>query len=365
MIGRFQLSRRRHVGSTPVDSARLTSFHRLPARARRRLELTTSDRITQAILAVAGLIPVAALAFLAYELFKSAYPSIVFNGWGFFTGKIFSLGHLYGGADVVRHGYHAANGARYGILPLIFGTLVSSLIALVIAVPISVGGAILLVEKVPARFQSGLGTFLELLAGIPSVIFGLWGLYTFGPLLSRTVYKWIADLHIPWFSRPTGSGQGLLTASLVLAVMIVPIIASVTRELVRSVPTTAKEGAIGLGLTSSEMVRVVTLPYIRTGVLAASILGWGRALGETIAVLIISGNFLNAYPHNVFSPFSSIAATIAAFLDGALTDSTHMGIHALAELGLVLMAITLITNFGGRFLTRRFADTGLPVGRGV
>ena len=360
MIGRFQLSRGSSAGSS-----RLTSFHRLPARARRRLELTRTDRIAGGILTVAGIAPVAGLAFLAYEMFKSAYPAIVFNGWGFFTGKVFSLGNLYGGADEVRHGYHAASGAHYGILPLIFGTLVCSLIALAIALPVSVGGAILLVEKIPQRFQYSLGVFLDLLAGIPSVIFGLWGLYTLGPLLARNVYPLLADLHIPWIKRPVGSGQGLLTASVVLAVMVIPIIASITRELVRSVPTTAKEGAIGLGLTSSEMVRVVTLPYIRTGVIAATILGWGRALGETIAVLIISGNFLNAYPHSLFAPFSTMAATIASFLDGALTDSTKMGIHSLAELGLVLLAITLITNFGGRLLTRRFADTGLPVGRGV
>jgi phosphate transport system permease protein len=285
LIGRFQISPRPSVGDT-----RLTSFHRLPARVRRRLELTRADRVAKWVLFVAGVAPAAALGFLAYEMFKAAYPAIIFNGWSFFTTKVFSLGNLYGGSDTVRHGYHAAHGAHYGILPLIFGTLVSSLIALVVAVPISVGGAILLVEKIPARFQYTLGVFLDLLAGIPSVIFGLWGLYAFGPLLSRTVYRWIADLHIPWFSRPTGSGQGLLTSSLVLAVMIVPIVASVTRELVRSVPTTSKEGAIGLGLTSSEMVRAVTLPYIRTGVIAATILGWGRALGETIAVLIISGN---------------------------------------------------------------------------
>lgn len=360
MIGRFQLSRR-----SPSGSAGLTSFHRLPARTRRRLELTRGDRITRAVLSVAGIAPVAGLAFLAYEMFKSAYPAIVFNGWGFFTGKVFSLGNLYGGADEVRHGYHAAAGAHYGILPLIFGTLVCSLIALVLAIPISVGGAILLVEKLPQRFQYSLGMFLDLLAGIPSVIFGLWGLYTLAPLLARDVYPVLADLHLPWFKRPVGSGQGLLTASVVLAVMVVPIIASITRELVRSVPATAKEGAIGLGLTSSEMVRIVTLPYIRTGVIAASILGWGRALGETIAVLIISGNALNIYPHSVFAPFSTMAATIAAFLDGALTDSTKMGIHSLAELGLVLLAISLATNFGGRLLTRRFADSGLPVGRGV
>jgi phosphate transport system permease protein len=242
---------------------------------------------------------------------------------------------------------------------------VSSLIALAIALPVSVGGALLLVEKVPRRLQGGLGVFLELLAGIPSVIFGLWGVYAFGPTLSRTVYKWIAALHIPWMRGATGNGQGLLTASLVLAVMIIPIIASITRELIRSVPAAAKEGAFALGLTPSEAVRVVTFPYIRTGVIAASILGWARALGETIAVLIISGNFLNNYPHSIFNPFSTMAGTIAAILDGALTDSTGMAVHALAEVGLVLLLITMITNFGGRLLTRRFGEAGMPVGRGI
>ena len=352
--------------STPErERAPLTSFHRLPARARRRLELDRTDRVIRAILAAAALIPALVLAFLAYKLLTYSWPAIRFNGWGFFTGRTFTLGNLYGGTDEVRNGYHAAHGAKFEILPLLFGTVVSSLIALVLAVPVSVAGAVLLVEKLPARLQSPFGVFLELLAGIPSVIFGLWGVYTFGPLMSRTVYRWLADLHIPWMTGPTGAGQGLLTASLVLAVMIVPIIASITRELVRSVPSSAKEGAIALGLTPSETVRAVTLPFIRTGVIAAAILGWGRALGETIAVLLISGDALNIYPHSIFAPFSTMAATIAAMLDGALTDPTHMGLRSLGELGLVLLVLTLVTNFGGRLLTRRFSDTGLPIGRGV
>ncbi|HEX3426152.1 MAG TPA: phosphate ABC transporter permease subunit PstC [Acidimicrobiales bacterium] len=332
---------------------------------RRRSELNGTDKVVRALLLVAAIIPTFALSFLAFEMVKEAFPAIVFNGWKFFTTKTFTFGNLYGGAPEVRHGYQAAHGAQYGVLPLIFGTVVSSLIALVFAVPISILGAILLVEKLPARLQGPLGVTLELLAGIPSVIFGLWGVYTFGPLLSRTVYKWIASLGIPWFDGPTGAGQGLLTASLVLAVMIIPIIASITRELIRSVPKAAKEGAAALGLTGLETVRAVILPYSRTGIVAASILGWARALGETIAVLLISGNALNIYPHSIFDPFSTLACTIAALLDGALTDSTKMAVHALAEVGLVLLAITMITNFGGRLLTRRFSDAGLPVGRGV
>lgn len=314
---------------------------------------------------VAALVPTLALIFLAYQMIKSAYPAIVFNGWHFFSTKKFDLGNQYASGFQVRHGYKAPPGAQYGILTLLFGTVVSSLIALVLAIPVSVAGAILLVEKLPARLQGPLGVFLELLAGIPSVIFGLWGVYTLGPLMSRTVFKWLAALHIPWLRGPTGSGQGLLSASVVLAVMIIPIIASITRELVRAVPVVSKEGAVALGLTSSETVRFVTIPYVRTGIIAASILGWARALGETIAVLIISGNALGAYPHSIFDAFSTMASTIAALLDSALTDSTHMAVDSLAEVGLVLLAVTMITNFGGRLLTRRFSDAGLPVGRGV
>ncbi len=338
---------------------------RLSARARRRSELTGRDRVLRAVLAVAAILPALALAFLAWEMLESAYPSIVFNGWGFFTTRTFTLGNLYGGTSEVRHGFKAAHGAHYGILPLVFGTLVSSLIALVLAVPVAVGGAILLVEKMPARLQGPLSVFLEILAGIPSIIFGLWGIYTLGPFLSRTVFEWMAALHIPWLGGPTGAGEGLLTASVVLSVMIFPIIASITRELVRSVPPITKEGATALALTSSETVRYVTFPYIRTGVIAAAVLGWARALGETIAVLVISGNALNIYPHSIFAPFSSMAATIAAFLDGALTDSTGMGVHALAELGLILLVISLVTNFLGRWFASRYTSVGLPVGPGI
>jgi phosphate transport system permease protein len=334
-------------------------------RAKALRRAARGDGVARTVLAVLAFIPAAALAFLAYELIKWAYPSIIFNGTSFFTGKTFTIGHTYSGQTITRHGYTASAGAQFGIAPLIFGTLVSSLIALVLAVPISVGGAIMLVERLPARLQGFLSVTLEILAGIPSVVFGLWGVFTFGPFLAHNIYPKIADLGIPWMGRPTGSGQGLLTSSLVLCVMIIPIVAATTRELVRSVPNTTREGAVALGLTGSESVRLVTIPFIRTGVVAAALLGWGRALGETLAVLLISGNLLGAYPHNIFSPFSTMAATIAALLDSSLQDTTGMGLHALAELGLVLLVITLITNFAGRIISRRFADAGLPVGRGV
>ncbi|HET9690552.1 MAG TPA: phosphate ABC transporter permease subunit PstC [Acidimicrobiales bacterium] len=335
-------------------------------RARRRSELTPRDRVVRAALGVTGAVPALALVFITYQTLRQAYPSIVFNGAHFFTGRQFSIGNSYGGGTITRHGYHATPGAVFGIGPLIFGTVVSSLIALAVAVPISVGAAILLAERLPSRLQGPLGVFLELLAGIPSVVFGLWGVATFGPLLARDVERHLSDLHIPWL---TGSiqhnGQGLLTSALVLALMIIPIIASTTRELVRSVPALTKEGAVALGLTGTESVRLVTLPFIRTGIVAASLLGLARALGETIAVLLISTNASTGYPHSVFAGFSTMAAFIAGELDGAFGDSTGMAVHALAEVGLVILVITLLTNLAGRAITRRLAGPGLPVGRGI
>ncbi len=323
------------------------------------------DTVIRVALAVLAFVPAVALVFLAYQMFRQAYPAIVFNGWRFFTTTNFNGGNQFAtGALQVHHGYKALPGATFGVLLMLFGTLVSSLIALVIAVPVSVGGAVFLVERLPLRLQSPLGIFLELLAGIPSVVWGLWGYLTFGPFVADHVYPTIVELHIPWFGGPI-QAQNVLTTSLVLAVMIIPIIASTTRELIRSVPEVTKEGAVALGLTRSESVRLVTLPFVRTGILAASLLGWARALGETIAVLLISGTALSGYPHSIFSSFTTIAASIAQILDSALTDPTRMALHSLAELGLVLLVITLITNFAGRLVSRRLAGPGLPVGRGI
>src|SRR5215469_10817744 len=196
-----------------------------PNRRGKVSELTRGDQITRGLLGFAALLPAAALVFLAYQMFKSALPSIAFNGFHFFTSKAFNLGNLYYTPNqlVTHNGYSAPPHAAYGILLLVFGTLVSSLIALAVALPISVAGAVLLVERLPHSVQGPLGIFLELLAGIPSVVFGLWGVYTFGPFMSRNIYPIIADLHIPWLDGNVQRGQGLLTASLVLAVMIIPI----------------------------------------------------------------------------------------------------------------------------------------------
>lgn len=352
------LTRVRVGGITPADPH---------PRASTASELTVGDRILQGAAAVAAFLPGGLVGFFAVVMILTAIPAIVFSGVNFFTGTTFTLGNLYTVTTITQNGVTAPHGAAYGALTFIIGTLSTSIFALVLAIPVSVGGVLMLTEWVPRRLQSYLSLFLEVLAGIPSVVFGLWGLTVFGPIMAQHVYPALSRVGdvIPWFKGPIGAGQGLLTASLVLGVMIIPIIASTTRELLRGVPILAKEGAIALGMNRYETVRVVTIPYVRTGILAASLLGWGRALGETIAVLIVSGNALNVLPHSIFSPTSTIASTIAALLDAALTDFTGMGVHALAELGLLLLLISLLTNFAGRLVVRRVSTGALPVGRGV
>ena len=349
---------RRRAGGLPAGPARALRAH--------GGELTRGDRVFQVLSGIAASLPMGALAFILVVIVIYAFPAIVYNGTTFFTSTTFSFGNLYSGATVVHNGVAAPLGATYGALAFIVGTLTTSVIAIALAVPISVGGVLILSEFVPRRLQNVVSTFIELLAGIPSVVFGLWGLTVLGPFLSVHVYPALTGIGvvIPWFKGPVGSGQGLLTAAIVLAIMIVPIVASTTRELVRRVPVLAHEGALALGMTRYETVRVVTIPYVRSGIIAASLLGWGRALGETMAVLLIIGNSY-VLPHNIYATTGTLAADIAGTLDGAFTDGTGMAVRGLAELGVFLLLISLLTNLSGRLLVRRISGDALPVGRGV
>jgi phosphate transport system permease protein len=233
---------------------------------------------------------------------------------------------------------------------------------------VSVGAALMIVERLPKRLANALGLFLELLAGVPSVIIGLWGALTFGPFLAHHVTPWIAE-HTPdvpvlgFFRGDPGQGQGLLTAGLILAIMIIPIVASTTRDLIRGVPILPREGAIALGMSDFECARRVTLPWISTGIVGASILGLGRALGETIAVAMVAGGNLSQITSNIYQSMDTIAANIVQNLDAAITNP--LGTKTYAELALVLMIITLGANILARMLVRRVSGTALPVGRGL
>jgi phosphate transport system permease protein len=319
--------------------------------------------------ATGAVIPMIALVFVLATLIIEALPAIKVNGLHFFTGSEWNQGNLYGNTVVTGGVPHPA-GAYYAALPLIVGTLASSAIALFIAVPVSIGAALAIVERLPRRLASAVGMVLELLAGIPSVVVGLWGAMTFGPFIAHRIAPVIArnapDVPVLNYLRgDPGNGEGLLVSGLVLAVMIIPIIASTTRDLIRQVPALAREGATALGMSDWECARRVTLPWVSKGIIGAVVLGLGRALGETMAVAMVSGAALGAMPTTIYSTMTTIAATVVSQLDSALTDSTNFAVRTLAEASLVLMVITLLTNVAAHALVRRVSGTALPVGRGI
>jgi phosphate transport system permease protein len=315
-----------------------------------------------------ALVPLLALVFVMVTLLIEALPAVEVNGLHFFTGTEWNSGNTDGGT-VISHGVALPAGAAYGALPLIVGTLASSAIALIVAVPVSIGAALAIVQRLPKRVASAVGMVLEVLASIPSVVIGLWGALTFGPFIAHHVAPLIArnapDVPVlDYFRGDTGNGEGMLASGLVLAVMIIPVIASTTRDLMRQVPSLSREGATALGMSDWESVRRVTLPWVSSGVVGAVVLGLGRALGETTAVTMVSGANLGALPGNIYSTMTTIGATVVSQLDSAQNDSTGFAVKTLAEVSLVLSLITLLTNAAARALVRRASRTALPLGRG-
>ncbi|MCU1489604.1 MAG: phosphate transporter permease [Acidimicrobiaceae bacterium] len=317
-----------------------------------------------------AVIPFLGLAAMVVVLIVEAIPAIRFNGWGFLTSSTWSVGSLYGNAVKTGGVTHLA-GAHYGAWPLIAGTLESSAIAIVVALPLAVGAAVIVVEKLPRAFGGVVGLCLELLAGVPSVVIGLFGIFTFGPWLAKHIYPTLSHMpNVPVLNVFRGNfnsnGEGLLTAGLVLAAMIIPIIAATTRDLLRQVPETTKEGAQALGMTHAEAFFNVQSRWVRTGVVGAAVLGLGRALGETIAVAIIAGGAGQSYlAGNIYGAMSTIAANIVSLLDSAQTDPTGLAVKSLAEAALVLLVITLLVNIAARVIVRRSSrGAALPVGAG-
>jgi phosphate transport system permease protein len=331
--------------------------------------LRASETATWRIAArVAVFLPLGALLFAIAVLAIKAVPAMRVNGGAFFTGSHWKIGSAYA-ATVHTDGVAHPEGSTYGAWPLIAGTLQTSFIAVLLAVPISVGCAFALTERLPRWISRPLGFAIELLAGIPSVVIGLWGVLTLGPVFARHIYPIIGN-HMPdvpvlkWFRGPVGQGQGLLTGALVLTLMIVPIITATTADLFRQVPSLPKEGGEALGMTDYEVASRVTLRWVRSGIIGATVLGLGRALGETIALALTVGAIFQVSP-NIYSPMTTVAVTIVTQLDSAETDATGFAISSIAEIALVLAVISVLVNLGARWIVRRSSRLGGPVGRGA
>jgi phosphate transport system permease protein len=237
----------------------------------------------------------------------------------------------------------------YGALPFIYGTVVTSVLGLLIALPVSLGLALFLTEMSPPRFRTAISFPISLLAGIPSVVYGLWGLFVLVPILRYQVEPFLAAAlgFLPFFRGPQ-IGLGYLGAGVILAIMILPTITSISIEVLMTVPSALREAALALGATRWEAIRIAVIPHARAGILGATILGLGRALGETMAVTMVIGNSLNI-SLSLFAPGYSLPAIIAnefAEASGAL----HTG--ALAALGLILFIVTLLLNILARLLVR-------------
>ncbi len=268
------------------------------------------------------------------SLVVEAWPALGEFGFGFLTGTRWSP------TDDV-----------YGAVIGVYGTLVTSAIALVVAVPISFGIAVFLTETCPVGLRRPLGTAIELLAGVPSIIYGFWGLFVFAPVFQEYVQPLLIGTGLPLFEGPP-LGIGVFTAGLVLSLMVIPFIASVMRDVFQTVPPVLKESAYGLGCTTWEVVRNIVLPYTRVGVIGGVMLGLGRALGETMAVTFVIGN-ANRLAASLFAPGNSIASTLAN--EFAEADPV-LHVPALFALGLLLFVITVVVLAAAKWLTERSAS---------
>jgi phosphate transport system permease protein len=272
---------------------------------------------------------------------------VILVGWQLYSGSRLAL-HQFGWRFLSESTWDPVN-EQFGALPFIFGTFVSALIALLIAVPLSVGTAIYLTDLAPLWLRQPLSSVIEMLAAVPSVIWGLWGIFVLVPWLRVTIYpflqKWLGFL--PFFQGPI-YGIGMLTGGVIVAIMILPIVTSVSREVLRSVPNLQREAAYGLGATRWEVTRIAVLSYARRGLLGAAVLGLGRALGETMAVTMVIGNTPQIVS-SLFAPGYTLASVIANEFTEA---TTPMYMNALFELGLVLLGVTILINIAAMGMVR-------------
>lgn len=278
------------------------------------------------------------LGLMLFEMLKSSLPSLQAFGLRFLTGTTW---------DPVME--------EFGALPFLYGTVVTSLLALLIGGGLGLAVAIYVSELAPDWIRTPISFLVELLAAIPSVIYGLWGIFVMVPFLRSTVEPWLGEHlgFLPIFQGPS-YGIGLLAGGLLLAIMIIPTISSISREVLASVPTSQKEALLALGATRWEVISRAILPYARSGLFGAAVLGLGRALGETMAVTMVIGN----RPDISLSLFSP-AYTMASIIANEFSEATsNLYLAALIEVGLVLFAVTLVLNGVARLLVWRVGRQG-------
>jgi len=290
----------------------------------------SADQIFEFAMLLCGLVVLATLALIVYELVLRSGPSWRAFGFKFFAARDW---------DPVNE--------KFGALPFVYGTLVSSLLALIIAVPLSIGVAVFTTEMCPRLLRGPLSFFVELLAAIPSVVYGLWAIFVLVPLLSNYVQPFLSRT-LGWTGLFTGPPYGIsmLAAGIILAVMIVPIISSITREVLMVVPQHQREAALALGATRWEMIRVGVLRNARAGIMGGIILGLGRALGETMAVTMVIGN-RPEIAKSLFAPGYTMASVLANEFSEATGD---LNLAALIEIGLALFLVTIVVNALARLL---------------
>lgn len=301
-------------------------------RARLRRPASPGDWVFQTITLLAALSLIALLLAMTAYLTDVAWPAIQRFGPGFLTGSTW---------DPVRE--------VFGALPAIYGTLLTSAIAMLVAVPVSLGVAIFLAELAPRWLRAPASFLVEMLAAIPSVVLGLWGLFVMVPIIRDPVEQWLGTSlgFLPFFQGPP-FGVGFLAGGLILAIMALPIITAVARDTLIAVPSSQREAMLALGATRWEAISLAILPYAKSGIVAAAILGLGRALGETMAVTMVVGNGYQVTAQ-LFAPGNTMASKIATEFNEASGD---LYVGSLVELALILFAITLMVNVVGRLLVR-------------
>jgi phosphate transport system permease protein len=293
------------------------------------------DKVFRSILFAAASLILVIVAAMVAILFDHSLPTITQFGSGFLTGQV----------------WNPALG-DYGALPFIYGTVVSSLIALVISVPISLGIAIFLTEQSPARLARPIAFLVELLAAIPSVVYGLWGIFVLAPFIREYLGAFLQTYFgfVPLFQGRL-TGIGMLTGGIILAIMVTPIITAVVRDVLEAVPTTQREAALALGATRWETTKIV-LSNATSGIAGAVVLGLGRALGETMAVTMVIGN-TPQISASLFEP----AYTIASVLASNFGDATgELYLSALIEIGLILFLVTFVVNGAAKLLVIGVTD---------